>query len=93
MQHDRVIRSELTGVLHAVPEEIHFAQLFTAPVKPDVAARRYAMIDGVRWRNHQAIRLRGFINAADVASHNKPLLSRPLGLSGQQLISSRNAFL
>ncbi len=92
MQHDRVIRSKLTGVLHAVPQEIHFAQLFASPVKPDVAASRHAVINGIRRRNHQTIRLHGVVDAADVASYDKPLLSDPFRLASQQLIRSLDAF-
>ena len=50
------------------------------------------MIDGIRRRNHQAIRLNGVVDAADVASHDKTLLSDPFGLTSQQLIGPLDAF-
>src|SRR6185312_7748663 len=70
MEHDGVVRVELTDVEDAVPEKIDLAQVFRTAVEPGIDAPGVGLISGVRGRHHQTIGLHAAIDLRNVTAHH-----------------------
>src|SRR5436190_8733543 len=88
VKNDRVAWGELTGLRHALAEEIHLAQLFGAPVKPGIDSPTPREARVVGGRNHQAVGLHRTVDLGDVTPDHESGCGCPWSFAALEIVGA-----
>jgi hypothetical protein len=88
MNDERVRRHEFAAILHPVLDEGEFAELFAAPVQPDIRAAQADIARLPVVRDDHAVRLHRAVDAREVATHYEPGFADPQGRAPTKFLES-----